>query len=62
MYSQGRNNIRKINDKRNDITYVLLSAVLNNQNNLYIRMPVTPIQESADISNKFIIVIWINFI
>ena len=56
MYSQDKNNIRKINDKRNGITYVLLSSVLSNENKLYIRMPVTPIQDSAEISNKFIIV------
>ena len=55
MYSENQNNIRRINDKKNGITYVLLTSVLSNNNNLYIRMPVTPIQDSADISNRFII-------
>lgn len=56
MYSNGSTNIRRINDRKNGITYVLLTSVLENGNELYIRMPVTPIQDSASISNRFIFV------
>lgn len=56
MYSEGEINIRRINDRKNGIVYVLLSSILENGNKLYIRMPVTPIQDSASISNRFIIV------
>lgn len=56
MYSNGSTNIRRINDRKNEITYVLLTSVLENGNELYIRMPVTPIQDSASISNRFIFV------
>ncbi len=55
MYSQGENNIRKINDRKNGITYVLLKSILDNNYNLYIRMPIAPIQDSASISNRFIV-------
>ena len=47
-------NIRKIKDTRNGITYVLLSGVLDNKYLLYMRIPVTSIQESVKISNNFL--------
>jgi signal transduction histidine kinase len=59
MYSQNGNVIRKINNRRNGITYILLSSKLDNGNSLYIRLPITPIQDSAKISNNFIFVIGI---
>lgn len=46
--------IKKIKDSKNGITYVLLSAVLDNGYLLYIRIPITSIQESVKISNKFL--------
>ena len=55
MYAQNGNSIRKCTDRKNGITYMLLISILENGNNLYIRLPVTPIQDSANISNKFII-------
>ncbi len=48
--------IRKIRDSKNDITYILLSAGLDNGYLLYIRIPITSIQESVKISNNFLYV------
>ena len=57
MYSKDGVSIRKINDKRNGLPYILLKGFLDNQNEIYIRIPVTPIQDSASISNRFIYII-----
>ena len=46
--------IGKIKDNKNDITYILLSASLDNKYLLYIRIPITSIQESVKISNNFL--------
>ena len=46
--------IRKIKDNQNGITYVLLSASLDNGYLLYIRIPINSIQESVKISNNFL--------
>lgn len=46
--------IKKIKDNKNDITYILLSAMLDNGYLLYIRIPITSIQESVKISNNFL--------
>lgn len=46
--------IKKIKDSKNDITYILLSATLDNDYFLYIRIPITSIQESVKISNNFL--------
>lgn len=46
--------IKKIKDSKNGITYVLLSASLDNDYLLYIRIPITSIQESVKISNNFL--------
>lgn len=46
--------IKKIKDSKNDITYILLSATLDNDFLLYIRIPITSIQESVKISNNFL--------
>ncbi len=47
-------NIKKIKDTQNGITYILLSATLDNGYLLYIRIPITSIQESVKISNNFL--------
>lgn len=47
-------NIKKIKDNKNGITYILLSATLDNGYLLYVRMPITSIQESVKISNNFL--------
>ncbi len=46
--------IKKLKDNKNGVTYILLSATLDNGYILYIRIPVTSIQESVKISNKFL--------
>ena len=46
--------IKKIKDIKNGVTYVLLSATLDNGYLLYIRIPITSIQESVKISNNFL--------
>jgi len=46
--------IKRMEDTRNGITYVLLSAKLDNGYLLYIRMPITSMEESVKISNNFL--------
>ncbi len=46
--------IIKIKDTQNGVTYVLLSAKLDNSYLLYIRIPINSIQESVKISNNFL--------
>ena len=46
--------IKKIKDTKNGVTYILLSATLDNGYLLYIRIPITSIQESVKISNNFL--------
>ncbi len=46
--------IIKIKDTQNGVTYVLLSAKLDNNYLLYIRIPINSIQESVKISNNFL--------
>jgi len=46
--------IKRIKDIKNGITYVMLSATLDNGYLLYIRIPVTSIQDSVKISNNFL--------
>lgn len=54
MYSKDGNSIRKIKNKVNGITYILMDSELENGNKLYIRLPITPIQDSISISNSSI--------
>ncbi len=46
--------IKKMQDNKNGITYVLLSAILDNGYQLYVRVPITSIEESVNISNNFL--------
>ena len=57
MYSKNNVSIRKIVNKDNGFYYILLDSVLDNGNKVYIRTPVAPIQESVDLSNRFIYVL-----
>ena len=61
MYSKDKSSIRKVNDRKNGITYVLLKSTLENNYSLYIRMPITPIQDSASISNRIVTVIMAQY-
>lgn len=46
--------IKKIRDSKNGVTYILLASTLDNGYLLYIRIPITSIQESVKISNSFL--------
>ena len=49
--------IRRIRDNKTNISYILLSAKLDNGYLLYIRIPVSSIEESVKISNNFLYLI-----
>ena len=57
VYSEDGINIRRIKDKKTGVNYILLKGKLKNENQIYIRLPITPIQHSVDISNRFIYII-----
>ena len=57
LFAERNMNIRKVNDAKSGIGYILLSANLDNGYLLYIRIPVSSIQESVNISNKFLYLI-----
>lgn len=52
--------IQRIDDTSNNIRYLLLSGTLSNGYVLYIRIPIVPIQESVQISNR--VLVWIGVI
>ncbi|MBR3002766.1 MAG: HAMP domain-containing protein [Clostridia bacterium] len=49
--------LKKLKDYRNGLTYILLSGKLNNGFYLYLRIPITAIQDSVKISNNFLYLI-----
>ncbi len=57
IYSDENMQIRKITDNANNLNYILLSGNLVNGYNLYIRIPIAPIEESVRISNEALILI-----
>ena len=57
MYSNQNISIRKIQDKKNGLNFILLIGNLDNGNTVFIRMPITSIEESVNISNKFMYLI-----
>lgn len=57
MYSNQDVTIRKIQDKKNGLNFILLLGKLDNGDTLFIRMPITLIKESVEISNNFLYVI-----
>lgn len=59
LYSKENITIRRIKDKKNGIPYILLDGKLDSGNKIYIRLPITPIQDSVNISNRFIYIIGI---
>ena len=46
--------IKKMKDTKTQITYILLSGILDNNYQLYVRIPITAIEESVKISNNFL--------
>lgn len=59
IYSDDKVEIRKVDDRKNNISYILLSGSLDNGYNLYISIPALPIEESVHISNQTLILIGI---
>ena len=57
IYKDERTVIRKIVDIKNNINYIFLTGNLDNGSTLYIRIPITSIQESVQISNNLLILI-----
>ncbi len=55
LYNGDEAKIRLTVDKQTDLTFILLSATLDNGYQLYIRTAVASIQESVKIANKFLI-------
>ena len=53
LYRNDKIIVRKIQDNKNGLNYILLSGKLDNGYALYIRIPVSSITESVRISNKF---------
>ena len=54
--------ISEFKDKTTNIKYIMLRATLRNNYKIYIRMPITSIEESVEISNKFLYIIAIFII
>lgn len=57
IYDKNNITIRKIVDIKSNINYIFLSSELDNGYTLYIRIPISPIQESVKISNNLLILI-----
>ena len=57
LYQNGNILIRKVQDSRNGLTFILLSGKLDNDYTLYMRIPMSPIRESVKISNNFLILV-----
>lgn len=57
LYSKNGATIRRMNDKKNGLQYILLDGMIGNDSKIYLRTAVSPIVESANISNRFILII-----
>ena len=49
--------IRKVVNRKNGFPYILLKGKLKNGNEIFIRMSVTPIEQIANVTNKFIFIL-----
>ena len=58
LYENEDIEIVRINDTSNNISYLLLTGTLSNGYILYIRIPVVPIEESVQISNRTLV--WVG--
>ena len=54
IYSKDNIKIIRSKDNKNGLSYIFMSAELDNGDVLYIRMPIASIQESVKISNNFL--------
>ena len=59
MFSRHNVTIRRSVDRKTGISYILLDGKLENENQIYIRLPITPIEDSVDMSNRFIFLLGI---
>ena len=59
IYSNDKLEIERVDDKYNNISYILLAGQLDNGYELYISIPAVPIEESVEISNQTLILIGI---
>ncbi len=57
LYNNDNVEIKRIIDKQTELSYILLSAKLDNGYELYIRVAIAPIQASARIANRFLMLI-----
>ncbi len=57
VYKKNNVIIRRVTDIKSNINYILLSAMLDNGYMLYIRIPISSIEESVRISNNLLILI-----
>lgn len=57
LYAKDKVIIKKLQDEKTKINYVVLFATLDNGYNLYIRIPISAIQESVQISNNLLLFI-----
>ena len=55
IYSKNEVSIRKLLDKKDGISYILLKGKLDSGDMLYLRTPITQIQNNINISNRVII-------
>lgn len=57
IYTKENMLIKKIKDEKSGINYIVLFATLDNSYDLYIRIPISAVQESVRISNNLLILI-----
>jgi signal transduction histidine kinase len=57
IYKTENITIRKIVDLKNSINFIFLSGKLDNGNMIYIRIPISSIQESVKISNNLLVLV-----
>ena len=57
LYNSDNVTIKRVIDNKTQLSFILLSATLDNGYELYIRVAIVSIQESVEISNKFLVLI-----
>ncbi len=57
IYANEELAIRKVVSKKNGFPYILLKGNLKNGNEIFIRISVTPIEQIANVTNKFIFIL-----
>ncbi len=57
LYNKDNVKIKRTYDSQTELSFVLLSATLDNGYELYIRVAIVAIQESVDIANRFLMLI-----